>query len=33
VTGPGHAHPLDDGWITWRGADGTRTRIPVVLSR
>jgi minor extracellular serine protease Vpr len=33
VTGPGHAHPLDDGWITWRGAAGTRTRIPVVLSR
>jgi minor extracellular serine protease Vpr len=33
VTGPHHAHPLDDGWITWRGADGSRTRIPVVLSR
>jgi hypothetical protein len=33
VNGPRHAHPLDDGWITWRGADGTRTRIPVVLSR
>jgi len=33
VTGPGHAHPLDDGWITWVGADGTRTRIPVVLTR
>ena len=33
VTGPQHAHPLDDGWITWVGADGTRTRIPVVLTR
>ena len=33
VTGPHHAHPLDDGWITWVGADGTRTRIPVVLTR
>ena len=33
VSGPSHAHPLDDGWITWRGADGTRARIPVVLSR
>jgi minor extracellular serine protease Vpr len=33
VTGPGHAHPLDDGWITWAGADGSRTRIPVVLTR
>lgn len=33
VAGPRDAHPLDDGWITWRGADGTRTRIPVVLSR
>ncbi len=33
VTGPDRAHPLDDGWITWLGADGTRTRIPVVLTR
>ena len=33
VTGPEHAHPVDDGWITWLGADGTRTRIPVVLTR
>ena len=33
VTGPDRAHPLDDGWITWVGADGTRTRIPVVLTR
>ena len=33
VTGPDDAHPLDDGWITWVGADGSRTRIPVVFSR
>lgn len=33
VTGPEDPHPLDDGWITWVGADGSRTRIPVVLSR
>ncbi len=33
VSGPHHAHPLDDGWITWVGADGTRARIPVVLTR
>lgn len=25
--------PLDDGWVTWRGATGTVTRIPVVISR
>ncbi|MGY2701740.1 S8 family serine peptidase [Nocardioides sp. HB32] len=25
--------PDDDGWITWRGATGTVTRIPVVISR
>jgi minor extracellular serine protease Vpr len=25
--------PLDEGWVTWRGATGTVTRIPVVLSR
>ena len=33
VTGPGSATPLDDGYVVWRGADGTRLRIPVVLSR
>ena len=34
VTISGHtgAEPLDDGWLTWVGP-GTRTRIPVVLSR
>lgn len=26
-------HPLDDGWVTWRGADGTRARIPVLITR
>ena len=25
--------PDDDGWVTWRGATGTVTRIPVVISR
>jgi hypothetical protein len=25
--------PDDDGWITWRGATGTVTRIGVVISR
>jgi minor extracellular serine protease Vpr len=27
---PDRAAP-DSGWVTWRGADGTRTRIPVVV--
>jgi subtilisin family serine protease len=25
--------PLDDGWVTWRGANGTRARIPVLVTR
>ncbi|MGH3362718.1 MAG: S8 family serine peptidase [Nocardioides sp.] len=33
VDGPTNAHPLDDGWLTWVGADGSRTRIPVVITR
>jgi len=33
VTGPGGVAPLDDGSVVWRGADGTRLLIPVVLSR
>ncbi len=33
VAGPHGAHPLDDGWLTWVGSDGSRTRIPVVLGR
>jgi hypothetical protein len=28
--GPG---PLDDGWVTWLGANGNRVRIPVVIVR
>jgi subtilisin family serine protease len=27
------AQPVDDGWVTWRGATGTLTRIPVVIAR
>ena len=32
---PGGAgpQPLDDGWVTWRGANGNRVRIPVVIVR
>jgi hypothetical protein len=26
-------HPLDDGWITWRGGNGSETRIPVLIAR
>jgi subtilisin family serine protease len=29
----GVPQPLDDGWVTWRGATGTTTRIPVVITR
>ena len=25
--------PLDDGWVTWRGANGNRVRMPVVVAR
>ena len=25
--------PADDGWVTWRGGNGTVARIPVLLSR
>ena len=25
--------PLDDGWVTWRGANGTGARIPVLITR
>jgi hypothetical protein len=25
--------PLDDGWVTWRGANGTHARIPVLVAR
>jgi hypothetical protein len=33
VTGPDRIAPVDDGYVVWRGANGTRLRIPVVLSR
>ena len=26
-------HPLDDGWVAWRGGNGTEARIPVLISR
>lgn len=26
-------HPLDDGWVTWRGGNGSEARIPVLISR
>ncbi|WP_206051802.1 hypothetical protein [Nocardioides ferulae] len=25
--------PVDDGWVVWRGATGTVTRVPVLLGR
>lgn len=33
LVGSKAAQPLDDGWITWLGANGTSARIPVLLSR
>lgn len=33
VSGTDVAQPLDDGWVTWRGANGSRTRIPVAITR
>jgi hypothetical protein len=33
VSGPDRAVPLDDGWVLWESADGTRARIPVALTR
>jgi minor extracellular serine protease Vpr len=33
VSRPPGVQPLDDGWVTWRGANGTRARIPVLVSR
>lgn len=32
VTGPA-AGPVDDGWIRWRGARGSVTRVPVAITR
>jgi hypothetical protein len=33
VSGPASPQPLDDGWVTWLGANGHRVRIPVVIAR
>ena len=33
VSGADRVEPIDDGWLVWRGATGTRTRIPVALTR
>ncbi|MGI8644864.1 MAG: S8 family serine peptidase [Nocardioides sp.] len=33
VSGSRAVVPVDDGYVQWRGADGTRLRLPVVLSR
>ena len=31
---PAHASGVaDSGWVTWRGANGVRVRMPVVLTR
>ena len=33
VSGAVGPQPLDDGWVTWLGANGNRVRIPVVIAR
>jgi hypothetical protein len=33
VAGAVGPQPLDDGWVTWLGANGIRVRIPVVIAR
>lgn len=33
VIGPGGPTRLDDGWIVWRGARGSETRVPVAITR
>ncbi len=33
VLGGAGPQPLDDGWVTWLGANGNRVRIPVVIAR
>jgi minor extracellular serine protease Vpr len=33
VTGPAAPGGVDDGWIRWRGARGSVTRIPVAITR
>ena len=33
ITGPAGPTRLDDGWIVWRGARGSETRVPVAITR
>ena len=33
VTGPAGPQALDDGYVLWRGANGNRVRVPVVIAR
>ena len=33
VAGNAGPQPLDDGWVTWLGANANRVRIPVVIAR
>lgn len=33
ITGPSGPSRLDDGWIVWRGARGSETRVPVAITR
>ena len=33
ISGGGNPGRFDDGWIVWRGARGSQTRIPVAISR
>ncbi len=33
VAGPGSPGRLDDGWVLWRGARGSQTRVPVAITR
>jgi hypothetical protein len=33
VTGPAGPQALDDGFVLWRGANGNRVRVPVVIAR
>jgi hypothetical protein len=33
VNGPAGPQPIDDGYVIWRGANGNRVRVPVVIAR
>ena len=33
ITGPDGPTRLDDGWLVWRGARGSETRVPVAITR